>query len=160
MIGIGYYLFVYKSYGYKSWNDMIGGTMAMLGVILALMTFVDSPYKSGWYEKKHLKFYFLSILLGISSIYLMVSQRSSFYEKEATIPTFAEVIGKERVRGFGRRSGNRVRVYATIQYFDKGKEIIQRLSDYDDSYVVGHYVPIKYSENQPELFRIDYEFEE
>lgn len=53
MIGIGYYLFVYKSYGYKSWNDMIGGTMAMLGVILALMTFVDSPYKSGWYEKKH-----------------------------------------------------------------------------------------------------------
>ncbi|WP_108425821.1 hypothetical protein [Flagellimonas amoyensis] len=160
IISIGYYLFVYRSYGYKSWNDLIGGTMVMLGIFSTIMTFVDSPYKSRWYEIKSLKFYLSSVLLGITSIFLMVTNRDNFYEKEATIPTLAKVIGKERVLGFNRRSRNRIRIYATIQYFDKGKEIIQRLYDYEESYVVGYYVPIKYSENQPDLFRIDYEFEE
>ena len=160
MIGIGYHLFVYKSYGYKSWNDIIGGVLVMIGIISVFMTFVDSPYKSKWYQTKSFVFYLPSVLLALGAIFLMITNRDKFYEQQATIPTLAEIIGKERVRRFGGRGRNRIRVYATIQYFDKGQKIIQRLSDYDDRYVVGHYVPIMYSENQPELFRIDFEFEE
>ncbi len=160
IVGVGYYLFVYKSYGYKSYNDLIGGMMVMLGIVLSLMAFIDSPYTSKWYEAKSLKFYIPMIVLLLGAIFLLIANRNDFYEKEATIPTFAEVIRKQRVNFFSRKRGNRVRKYAIIRYFDQGQEVIQRISDEDNRFTVGDYIPIKYSMIRPELFRIENEFEE
>ncbi len=160
VLAVGYYLFVYNSYGYKSWNDLIGGTISVVAIIFILMSFIDSPNDHKWYEVKSLKFYIPSLLLALAIVYVLTFKRNEFYDQQASVSTLAEIIGKEQVQTFSRNKSNRIRTYATIRYFDNDQEIIQRISDYHGVYNVGQFVPIKYSENHPELFKIDFEYRE
>ncbi len=156
IITIGYYLFVYESFRYKSWNNILGGTMVVVGFLFIIMAFIDSPH--GKKRLDRLKFYIPFILFGLGSIYLLTSQRTNFYKQQALVPTLAEIIGKEREKTLLSRS--RSRTYAIIRYSNNGQEIIQQIDDYGDRYVIGHYVPIKYSEKEPELFIINYDYKE
>ncbi|WOC52607.1 hypothetical protein BPO_1960 [Bergeyella porcorum] len=144
LIGVGYYISVYKSYKYQSNNDTIGGIFILLGLFFLYFFWFR------WREKKSF------ILLGVISIFTIIFlfiQRINYIDKELNkhgVIVKAVVIDFETDR-YSRKK----REYATFKYQFQNKVYIQRVEYFEkDEYRLHQWFDVKISKNKPEIFDI------
>jgi hypothetical protein len=148
LIFIGYYLAVYKSFGYQSNNDTIGNVMILISIGIIPMLWLNINKNSKW--KKYI--YILPmVIIGIIIIIVTLAKKKKYLEEE--INKYGKnAIGK--VIGFEVGKGRSKRHYVTFKYEFENKQYIQRIENYDDEYEINQNLNLKISKRNPEMFKL------
>ena len=102
-------------------------------------------------NSKWKKFIYIApmVVIGIGIIIGVMLKKESYLEEEL-VKNGINTIGI--ITGFEKESHNTN--YATFKYRVNGKEYIQRIEYYDDTYKIGDNLNIKSSKINPEMFKI------
>lgn len=150
-MGLGYYLAIYESFGYRSVNFT-------LGLLILYISFFCIPFF--WFKIDHTtlkgKAFFMTpmVILAIVLIFTMMNKKDSFIENEVNshgVNTIAKVTGFEKDTGLRRKNTS---YFATIQYVFEGKTIVQRIENDDHTHHMDEKISIRFSKNYPAMFLI------
>lgn len=145
-IGVGYYLAVYQSFSYQSFNHNLGGIIILLGIFCL---------KIFWFRWRKKWSHIILTIIAIATIIFIYFQRENFIDQEVNQNG---VIVKAQIIGFESNKNNllsrRYRKYATFRYSFRDKIYIQRVECFDENECQLHQIfNIKISQKNPEIFK-------
>ena len=148
LTGLGYYLAVYKSFGYRSKNYIIGDVMILISLGIIEMMWLDMDR----YANKNTFQVTVLTFIGIVTIMGTMMLKQNYLNSELNkngFDTKATVVGFET-----DNSGRTTRNYAQIQYEYNSNQIIQREEYFDDKYKMNQNLKVRISKSDPYLYRI------
>ena len=148
LTGLGYYLAVYKSFGYKSDHDIIGSVMIIVSLGIIEMMWLDVSNYSNKQTVHVAILTFIGLITIIGTMMLKQNYVSSELSKNG-IDATATVVGFEADKG-----GRTTRKYAQIQYKCNNNQILQRVEYFDDKYKLNQDLKVRVSKSNPNLFEI------
>lgn len=149
LIFVGYYLSIYKSFGYQSNNETIGNVMMIISIIVFPMLWLNNTENSKW--KKYV-YVVPMVIISIVLIILMIGKKKEYLEEELN-KYGQDAIGK--VIGFEVEHHRRSKTdYATFKYEFENKQFIQRIQNRDNEYKLNQKLDLKISKRDPEMFKV------
>ena len=148
-IFLGYILYVYYSFSYKSWNDSIA--MLLISVPIFAISFFIFKYRYASWIKKGVIFILVFIIIVIA-IVILINGKNNYRDHELKnngFTTTAKIINFQTVKH--KRSDT---YYATFTYFYRNKKYIQRVNNDDKIYQINQTVTIRISSKNPEMFKL------
>ena len=148
LIFVGYYLAIYKSFGYKSNNDTIGNVMMLISIGSFPMLWLNLLENS---KGEKYQFVVPMVIVSMILIFVTMKKKEEYLEEEINnygINANGNVIGFEIGKGRSRTH------YATFKYEFENKQYIQRIENYDDEYKINQNLNLKISKKNPEMFKI------
>ena len=149
LIIIGYYLSVYKSFGYQSNNDTTGNVLMLISIGLFPMLWLNIADNSKW--KKYV-YVVPMVIVGCILVFVVMAKKREYLEEE--LSKYGQVaVGK--VIGFEVEHTRRSTFdYATFKYEYQSKQFIQKTENFDNEYKIDQILNLKISKRKPEMFKI------
>jgi hypothetical protein len=151
VIILGYYLAIYQSYRYQSANNTTGSSMVIISLIGYSMLWLNINYKS---KKQSVPNIILTVVISIAIIITFMVLKSNYETEQIDKKpehAIAHVTGFEIEKSLRGRESQ----YATIEYKYSDKVVVQRISDYDETYKIGDTLKVKFSGVYPEMFKVE-----
>lgn len=146
---VGYYLVIYKSFGYRSNNEVVGILMINFSVfILSLFYFnFTEATKNG----ERLYIGFMVVLVITLTIIIQVNKRRYV---ENQLNKFGTNVTARVINFEVEHQRRRKRKYVVFEYYFENKKYTQRIEDYDKKFQLQQALKIRISRKNPEMFSL------